>query len=142
MRRIPGAEQSALRNLIDVVTIQNRASVGFQPVTLLSFHTTVTGDRAVITLKGELDVAGSGLLEGEIERVVADHDPSTIVLDLSALDFMDSTGLRLVVLSDAKAREGGWRLELVRGNESVHRVFEITRMAERLNFVDPSPEAA
>ena len=111
-------------------------------MTLLSFHTTVTGDRAVITLKGELDVAGSGLLDGEIERIVGDHGPSTIVLDLSGLDFMDSTGLRLVVLSDARAREDGWRLELVRGNESVHRVFEITRMAERLNFVDPSPEAA
>ena len=104
-------------------------------MTLLSFQTTVAGDRAVITLQGELDVAGSGLLESEFDRVLADHSPSTIVLDLSGLDFMDSTGLRLVVLSDAKAREGGWTLELRRGNESVHRVFEITRMAERLNFV-------
>jgi hypothetical protein len=30
----------------------------------------------------------------------------------------------------------------VRGNDSVHRVFEITRMAERLNFVDSAAEAA
>ncbi len=108
-------------------------------MTLLSFQTTVTGDSAKITLHGELDVAGSGLLESELDRILADHSPSTIVLDLSGLDFMDSTGLRLVVLSDAKARENGWRLELVRGNDSVHRVFEITRMAERLNFL---PEAA
>ena len=104
-------------------------------MTLLSFQTTIAGDRAVITLQGELDVAGSGLLESEFDRILVDHAPSTIVLDLSGLEFMDSTGLRLVVLSDAKAREGGWRLELVRGSESVHRVFEITRMAERLNFV-------
>ena len=108
-------------------------------MTLLSFQTTIAGDRAVITLQGELDVAGSGLLESELDRILADHSPTTIVLDLSGLDFMDSTGLRLVVLSDAKAREGGWQLELRRGNESVHRVFEITRMAERLNFVgDPA----
>ena len=103
-------------------------------MTLLSFQTTVTGDTAVVTLQGELDVAGSTLLEGELDRIISDHSPSTLVLDLSGLDFMDSTGLRLVVLTDAKAREGGWRFELVRGNESVHRVFEITRMAERLNF--------
>ncbi len=108
-------------------------------MTLLSFQTTIAGDRAVITLQGELDVAGSGLLESELDRILDDHSPTTVVLDLSGLDFMDSTGLRLVVLSDAKAREGGWTLELVRGNESVHRVFEITRMAERLNF---APEAA
>ena len=104
-------------------------------MTLLSFQTTIAGDRAVITLQGELDVAGSGLLESELDRILSDHSPTTVVFDLSGLDFMDSTGLRLVVLSDAKAREGGWTLELVRGNESVHRVFEITRMAERLNFV-------
>ena len=104
-------------------------------MTLLSFQTAVNGDTAVVTLEGELDVAGSGMLESELERVLSQSGPSTVVLDLSGLDFMDSTGLRFVVLSDAKAREGGWRLELVRGNESVHRVFEITRMAERLNFV-------
>jgi anti-sigma B factor antagonist len=105
-------------------------------VTLLSFQTTITGDTAVVTLQGELDVAGSNLLEGELDRVVADHAPATVVLDLSGLEFMDSTGLRLVVLTDAKAREGGWRFELIRGNDSVHRVFEITRMAERLNFAE------
>ena len=108
-------------------------------MTSLSFQTNVTGDTAVVTLQGELDVAGSGLLQSELDRVLSEHSPATVVLDLSGLDFMDSTGLRFVVLSDARAREGDWRLELVRGNESVHRVFEITRMAERLNF---QPEAA
>jgi anti-sigma B factor antagonist len=106
-------------------------------VTLLTFQTSATGDTAEVALAGELDVAGSALLEAEIDRVLAEHDPRTIVLDLSGLDFMDSTGLRLVVLTDAKARESGWQLLLVRGNESVHRVFEITRMAERLSFSEP-----
>ena len=111
-------------------------------MTLLSFQTTATGDTAVVTLEGELDVAGSALLEAELDRLVAESAPARIVLDLSGLDFMDSTGLRLVVLTDAKAREAGWQLLLVRGNESVHRVFEITRMAERLNFTDSPAEAA
>lgn len=110
-------------------------------MTPISFHTTVTGDRAVVTLQGELDVAGSALLESELDRILTDHSPVKVVVDLSGLDFMDSTGLRFVVLSDAKAREGGWNLELIRGNESVHRVFEITRMAERLNFVDSESPA-
>jgi anti-anti-sigma factor len=109
-------------------------------VTVLSFHTTVTGDVATIALTGELDVAGAALLEQEIERVAAEHDPRTLVLDLSGLAFMDSTGLRLVVLADAKAREQGRRLVLVRGIADVHRVFEITRMDERLDFVE-SPGA-
>jgi anti-sigma B factor antagonist len=110
-------------------------------VTLLSFETTVTGDVAVVALTGELDVAGAELLENELERLAADHDPSAIVLDLSALKFMDSTGLRTVVLADARTRAAGRRFALVRGPEDVHRVFEITKMESRLHFLGSAAEA-
>jgi anti-anti-sigma factor len=111
-------------------------------VTLLSFQTTVTGEVAVVALSGELDVAGSSLLEHELDRIGTDHDPRAIVLDLSDLDFMDSTGLRLVVLADSRAREQDRRFAVVRGKEDVHRVFEITRMTDRLRFLDSAAEAA
>lgn len=110
-------------------------------MTLLSFQTTVTGDVAVVALTGELDVAGAGLLEHEINRIVADHDARDLVLDLSELEFMDSTGLRMMVLADERAREEGRRLSLVRGRPDVQRVFEITRMTDRLHFVDSVAEA-
>ena len=110
-------------------------------MTLLSFATTVTGDTAVVALTGELDVAGAGLLEQEIERVAADHDASTVVLDLAGLEFMDSTGLRLVVLADTRMRESGRRFALVRGTPDVQRVFSITRMEERLEWLDSAGEA-
>ena len=109
-------------------------------MSLLSFQTTVTGDVAVISLSGELDVAGAALLEQELERVTSDHSPASIVLDFTTLEFMDSTGLRLVVLADARCREQGIRLALMRGPDPVHRVFEITRMVDRLQFVE-APEA-
>jgi anti-sigma B factor antagonist len=109
-------------------------------VTLLNFQTTVTGDVAVVALTGELDVAGSALLENELSRIIADHEPAGIVLDLSGLDFMDSTGLRLVVLADERAQAEGWSLTLVRGQPDVHRVFVITRMTDRLRFVDSAAE--
>ena len=109
---------------------------------MLRFQTTVSGDVAVVALKGELDVAGAALLEHELDRVSADHDPRAIVLDLSDLDFMDSTGLRLVVLADGRAREENRRFALVRGRNDVQRVFEITRMTERLQFLDSAEEAS
>jgi anti-anti-sigma factor len=110
-------------------------------VTLLSFQTTVTGDVAVVALSGELDVAGAALLEHELDRVAADHDPKSLVLDLRELEFMDSTGLRLMVLADDRARAEGRHLHLVRGKPDVQRVFEITRMTDRLDFVDSPAEA-
>jgi anti-anti-sigma factor len=85
--------------------------------------------------------ATCGWLEHELERLAADHDPRALVLDLSRLDFMDSTGLRLIVLAGQRAEEEGRTFALVRGPEDVHRVFEITRMTDRLRFLDSAAEA-
>ncbi len=113
----------------------------FWAVTLLSYQTMVTGDLAVIALTGELDVAGAALLENELSRVAEEHDPRGVVLDLRGLEFMDSTGLRLIVLADTRLRAESRMLTLVRGPSDVHRVFEITRMIDRLTFVDDPSEA-
>ena len=62
--------------------------------------------------------------------------PKIVLLDLSKLTFLDSTGLRCVVRADERAREEGRRLVVVKGPEAVQRVFEITRLQERLELVD------
>src|SRR5687768_11497694 len=107
----------------------------------LQFETTRNGKVAVIAPTGELDISGAALLQAEIDRVAEEHDVGGMVIDLRGLEFMDSSGLRLVVLADMQAREAGRRFALVRGGETVHRVFEITRMSERLDFVDDPQEA-
>ena len=106
----------------------------------LDFQTKHDGTVAVVAPTGELDLPGAGVLEAELERVEAEPRLGTIVLDLRGLEFMDSSGLRLVVMADMRLREAGRRLVLVRGAETVQRVFEITRMAERLEFVDDPGE--
>ena len=102
----------------------------------LDYETSRNGTVAVVAATGELDLSGLPPLEAELDRLIDDPALATVVLDLRGLEFMDSSGLRLVILADRRAREGGTRFALVRGNETVHRVFEITRMAERLDFVD------
>jgi len=106
----------------------------------LDFETTRNGAVVVIAPTGELDLSGAALLEDEIDRLASESDLSTLVLDLRQLEFMDSSGLRLVVLADMRAREAGRRFVLVKGAETVHRVFEITRMSERLEFVNDPEE--
>jgi anti-sigma B factor antagonist len=110
-------------------------------VPTLEFETTRNGTVAVITPTGELDISGAALLEAELERLAADPELGTVVLDMRGLEFMDSSGLRLVVQADMRAREAGHRFALVKGAETVHRVFEITRMSERLDFIG-NPEDA
>ena len=111
-------------------------------VPTLDFETTTNGTVAVIAATGELDLSGATALGAEIERLTDDPELGIVVLDLSGLEFMDSSGLRTVVLADMRAREAGRRFVLVRGPETVHRVFEITRMSDRLDFVDSLEELA
>ena len=59
------------------------------------------------------------------------------MLDLRGVRFLDSTGLRLVLELDAAARARLARAVVIRGSDVVHRIFEVTQVAERLNFVDP-----
>lgn len=102
----------------------------------LDVETTRNGTAAIVRPVGELDLSGATILEAELDRLAEDPEIGAVVLDMRGLEFMDSSGLRLVVVADMKAREAGRRFCLVRGDETVHRVFEITRMSDRLDFVD------
>jgi anti-sigma B factor antagonist len=102
----------------------------------LAFHTALDGADALVTLSGELDLSGAPSLEAEIERLAGTPGLARLVLDLRGLEFLDSSGLRLVALAERQVGGAGAELVLVRGPDVVQRVFEITRMADRLTFVD------
>ena len=108
---------------------------------LLEVSSDRQGERFVITVAGELDVSTAPILQRELERVV-DESPSSIRLDLSALRFMDSTGLQLVLSAATRAQEDGRQLELVRSTGSVQRVFQVAGLEERLMFVDPERDGS
>jgi anti-anti-sigma factor len=57
-----------------------------------------------------------------------------VVIDLGGLTFIDSSGLRVLLLADARARERGYELVLLPGQETVQRVFEMTGALDVLRF--------
>ena len=87
---------------------------------------------------GELDAVTCPLLEAQIGELRA-AGVRRLILDLSQLDFMDSTGLRLILRWDAEARKDGFSVELVPGRPGVQRVFELTGTATALPFVRTDP---
>jgi anti-sigma B factor antagonist len=102
---------------------------------LLELTTETDGTTVRLALTGELDIAGAARVEQELERI--EHEPpATLVLDLRELAFMDSTGLRVIVAADSRAREQGRRVVIVRGSDTVQRIIEMTRLHERLEIVD------
>ena len=85
---------------------------------------------------GELDIATVDKLQDEVARLLATGFEK-IVLDLRGVRFLDSTGLRLVLELDAAARTASHELCVIRGSDVVHRIFEVTQVEDRINFVDP-----
>jgi anti-sigma B factor antagonist len=95
-----------------------------------------------VVLTGELDIATHGEAEAKLKEA-QQSGASVVVLDLRGLSFMDSTGLRLLVQADSRARESGQRLAIVRGPDAVHRVLEITGLDAKLDLIgDPAEVAA
>lgn len=93
------------------------------------------GDVRFIALVGELDLATADRVEQELRHVEA-TGASSIVVDLSGLTFIDSTGARLLLQAFARSRTDANRLTLLRGPRAVQRVFEITGIADLLPFTD------
>lgn len=108
---------------------------------ILEVRTENSSAGVTVALRGELDLSTVGKVQDELRRVEAD-EPALVVLDLSSLTFLDSTGLRAVVTADERAREGGRRFVIVRGPDAVQRVFTITRLEERLEMVDDASSVA
>jgi anti-sigma B factor antagonist len=104
-------------------------------VTILEVESEERDGLVHVGLKGELDLSTVGKVDDELKRVEASMPP-VIVLDLSRLTFLDSTGLRTVITAAERAKQDDRRLVVVRGPHAVDRVFSITRIEDRLEMVD------
>jgi len=93
------------------------------------------GDAGRVGVRGALDLATVPILEAEL-AALRHAGFRRVILDLSELGFMDSTGLRCILERDAEARQDGFSFALIAGPPAVQRVFEVTGMATRLTFVD------
>src|SRR3954470_23653494 len=100
------------------------------------FETSIQGVVALVTLRGELDLLAAADVEPELARLECESRIDVVALDLRGLDFLDSSGLRAILVFRNLLLDYDRRLVLVRGPRAVMRVFEITRMTERLEFVD------
>jgi anti-anti-sigma factor len=98
-------------------------------------------DRVVVVPRGELDMASAP----ELEQTVLPRlqDGGWVVLDLRSLDFIDSSGLRVVVGAHRTAEGNEGRFTCVRGaaGSTVHRIVEIAGIDGVIEMVDDPSEA-
>jgi anti-anti-sigma factor len=94
-------------------------------------------DRSTIRIDGEIDIGTIKQLEDAREKVFA-LEPQLVVIDLSAVGFLDSSGLKFLLHTNDLAEERGCGLRIVRPDEAVMKVFTLTGADQRLPFVSSS----
>src|SRR3954462_10486704 len=97
--------------------------------------------RELLTLRGELDLATAAELEQLVnERLDAGQD---VVVDLRGLEFMDSSGIRVLVAAHARAARNDTRLFVVRPADgtAVAKIVEVSGLDGELHIVDDPAKA-
>lgn len=90
-------------------------------------------DRHVLVLTGELDLSGVATFEAAARRL-CDLGAREILVDITRIDFIDSTGLRAILTVKSACEERSCRFSMTHGAGQAEGVFELTRLMERLPF--------
>ena len=94
----------------------------------------------VITLSGDVDLASAPALRQQLADA-SEVAPSFLIIDLSGLDFIDSTGLGVLVGTLRRVRATGGDVRLAGASTSTARVFSVTGL-DRVFGLYPTVDAA
>ena len=97
-----------------------------QSAPMLILATSTEGDAVVVKCTGKLIAGGTGILQDEIRRLIPGS--KRIVLDLTDLSYMDSSGLGSIIGLYASAKMAGTRLEMINLSKRVRELFSITNV--------------
>jgi anti-sigma B factor antagonist len=107
---------------------------------LFSIDVSEHGGCTILTVEGEIDVATAPQLRQAAVRLANDGKTS-LVIDLSGVGFLDSTGLGVIVGVVKRVRTQGGELAIAGADNHVRKVFEITRISDVLPMFDTVDEA-
>jgi anti-sigma B factor antagonist len=103
-------------------------------------HEELSGSKHVITVAGEIHVSTAPRFSEQLNAAILDEAPC-IVLDLSDVDFIDSTGLSVLLNGLRRVTRQRGRMVLVATNPTVLRLFEITRLNTTFDIRQTRDEA-
>jgi anti-anti-sigma factor len=93
------------------------------------------GDRAIVAVRGDFDLQVAARVVDELARV-EERAPALLVIDLSGLSFLDSSGMGVIAAAQARAVEARRRIVFVRPPYSVRRAFELSGFDDVIEVVD------
>jgi anti-sigma B factor antagonist len=108
------------------------------PVVELNVSTASQGGHAVVTATGELDLYTAPRLQAALSELLRER-ADRIVVDMSGIEFCDSTGMNVLLAALKRNREQGGTLELAAPRPAVRRILQVTGLDEVFTVIDSAP---
>ena len=89
---------------------------------------------------GELDALTAGPLQKAVVDLLREQRPNCIQLDLHGVGFLDSAGIRALLLCQADAQQVDCQIRLTKPQPAVYRVLQITGLLDHLGLTEPLTE--
>ena len=100
---------------------------GMVPAVELKVSSRSQGDHELVIPIGEIDLYTAPRLQSELAAVIASAAPaSRVVVDMSGVEFCDSTGMNVLLSCLRQARERGGELELAAPRPAVRKIMSVT----------------
>ncbi len=104
----------------------------------MNLKLTPNNDHTAITLNGRLDLMSAQELQN---KAIAELPPSNVILDITNLDFLDSSGIATFVRIHRHHQDQNYQVAFLwPKKESVKKILQLTRMDDYLNFFDSHQE--
>jgi len=88
---------------------------------------------------GELDAVTAGQLQKAVVDLLREQRPHCIQLDLHGVSFLDSAGIRALLLCQADAQQADCQIRLTKPQPAVYRVLQITGLLDHFGLTEPPP---
>jgi anti-sigma B factor antagonist len=96
------------------------------------------GGTAIVIMSGEVDGSAKGVLPAAYAEAVAVNEPLTVRLDFHAVDYINSTGIAVIVSVLAQARADRRAIVAAGLTEHYRHIFTITRLVDFMEVLDPA----
>jgi anti-sigma B factor antagonist len=113
--------------------------IGAIPDPEFSVNVSSENSTEFVVVHGDVDLATVGVLRAQLTAALERGEK--VVLDLREVTFMDTQGLAAVIEAQQASAASGTRFVVVRAPATVHRLFDMIGLSERLTVVD-DPAAA
>ena len=102
------------------------ASGGMVPAVELNVSSRSQGDHVVVTAAGEIDLYTAPKLQADLAGIIDATPAARVVIDMSGVEFCDSTGMNVLLSALRQVRERGGELELAAPRPAVMKILQVT----------------